>query len=47
MPLNLGDLGFTALDLEIRDYDTLFADENDSWEICCNCKNHVEVVVGP
>ena len=47
MPLNLGDLSFAALDLEVRDDSALFADENDSWEVRGNREDDVEVIVRP
>ena len=47
VPLNLRDLGFAALDLEVGNDNPFFADKDNSWEVSCDCEDNVEVIVRP
>ena len=47
MPFQANWLSFTALDLEVRNWDSLLVYENDAGLICSDCQDHVEIVVAP
>jgi hypothetical protein len=47
VPLHANRLGLAALNLKVGHWDSLLVNEDDAWLICCDCENHVEIVVAP